>query len=137
MVSGPPVSVTRASDGAKAATRKLLVASHDVLSGAIGRGGGFRYSSLHQSVDVSKDVTLLPPVFVAKECAVGTGATVGSRTSMGKGCTIGEGAHVEGSILFEGVWVGEGTVVRNSIVGPGAIIYGGCIVRELSVLGAG
>ncbi len=117
--------------------RSYLAASHDVLSGAIGRGDGFRYSDLNQSVDVSKDVTLLPPVFVAEECEVGAGATVGSRTSVGKGCLIGEGAYVEGSIIFEGARVGEGTVVRNSIVGPGAVIHGGCIVRGLSVLGAG
>ncbi len=113
-----------------------LAASHDVLSGAIGRGDGFWYSSLHRSVNISKDVTLLPPVSVAEGCRVGAGATVGSRTAIGKGCLIGEGAHVEGSVLFEGVRVGESTVVRNSIVGPGAVIKGGCIVRGLSVLGA-
>ncbi len=117
--------------------RSYLAASHDVLPGVIGRGDGFRYSSLHESVGVSKDVTLLPPVPVAEGCEIGASAIVGSRTSVGKGCLIGEGAHVEGSILFEGVRVGEGTVVRNSIIGPGAAIHGGCIVRGLSVLGAG
>ncbi len=117
--------------------RSYLAASHDVLSGAIGRDEEFRYASIHQSVEVAKDVTLLPPVFIAEECKIGSGATVGGRTSIGKGCLIGEGAHIEGSILFRGVRVGEGTVVRNSIVGSEAIIHGGCIIRGLSVLGAG
>ena len=117
--------------------RSYLAASHDVLSGAIGRDDKFRYSNIHQSVEISRDVTLLPPVFIAEECRVGAGATVGSRTSIGKGCLIGKGAHIEGSILFEGARVGEGAVVRNSIIGPEAVIHGGCIIWGLSVLGAG
>jgi mannose-1-phosphate guanylyltransferase len=117
--------------------RNYLAASHDVLSGAIGRGREFRYTSIHQSASISKDVMLLPPVSIAEECEVGAGATVGGRTSLGKGCLIEEGAMVEGSVLFEGVRVGEGAIVRNSIVGPGAAICEGSIVRGLSVLGSG
>lgn len=114
-----------------------LSASHDILSGAVGRDNGFHYTSIHQSASISKNVTLLPPVFIAEGCEVGAGATVGGRTSLGRECFIGEEAQVEGSILFDGVRVGEGTVIRNSIVGPGAIIHDDCIVRGLSVLGAG
>jgi mannose-1-phosphate guanylyltransferase len=117
--------------------RSYLAASHDVLSGAVGRGDDFQYASIHPSAIIHKDVTLLPPAFVAEGCEVEAGATVGGRTSLGRGCSIGEEARVEGSILFEGVRVGEGTVVRNSIVGPGAVIGSGCIVRGISVLGAG
>ena len=116
--------------------RSYLAASHDVLSGAVGRCDEFRYASIHQSANISKDVTLLPPVSVAEGCAVGAGATVGGRTSLGRGCSIGEGAQVEGSILLEGARVGEGTVVRNSIIGPGAVVHDDCIVRGCSVLGA-
>lgn len=116
--------------------QSYLAASHDILSGAVGRGSGFEYTSIHPSAGIFKNVTLLPPVFVAEESTIESGATVGGRTSLGKGCWIGEGAQVEGSILFEGVRVGEGTVVRNSIIGPGAIIRSDCIVRGLSVLGA-
>jgi mannose-1-phosphate guanylyltransferase len=116
--------------------RSYLAASHDVLSGAIGRTNGFEYASIHESARISKDVTLLPPVFVAEGCEIGAGATVGGRTCMNEGCSIGEGAMVEGSILFEGVSVGEGAIVRNSILGPGATLAGNSIVRGLSVLGA-
>ena len=123
--------------------RSYLTASHDVLSGAIGRetGGlnqeGFSYMSVERSAQVSRDVALLPPVCVAKGCEVEAGATIGSRTSLGEGCLIEKGAMVEGSILFEGVRVGEGAVIRNAIVGPGARVGKGSIVRGLSVLGAG
>ena len=57
--------------------RSYLAASHDVLSGAIGRSPEFRYMSVDQTVDVSKDVTLLPPVSIAEGCEVGSGATIG------------------------------------------------------------
>ena len=117
--------------------RSYLTASHDVLSGAIGRDQGFSYMSVERSAEVSRDVALLPPVCVGKACEVEAGATIGSRTSLGKRCLIEKGAMVEGSILFEGVRVGEGAVIRNAIVGPGARVGKDSIVRGLSVLGAG
>jgi mannose-1-phosphate guanylyltransferase len=116
--------------------RSYLAASHDVLSGAIGRTNGFEYASIHESARISKNVTLLPPVFVAAGCEIEAGATVGGRTCMNRGCSIGEGAMVEGSILFEGASVGDGAIVRNSIIGPGATLAGNTILRGLSVLGA-
>ncbi len=117
--------------------RSYLAASHDVLSGAVGRAPDFEYASIDPSVRVSKGVALLPPVCVAEGCEIGAGATVGSRTSIGRNCSVGEGATVEGSILFDGSRVEEGAIVRNSIVGPGAVVGGGAIVRGVSVLGAG
>ena len=116
--------------------RSYLAASNDVLSGAVGRGDGFKHMSIGPSVCLSKDVSLLPPVSIAEGCEIEAGATIGGRTSLGEGCFVGEGAMVEGSILLKGARVGEGTVVRNSIVGPGAIIHKGCIIRGISVLGA-
>lgn len=117
--------------------RSYLAASNDVLSGAVGRGDSFKHLSIDPTVGLSKDVSLLPPVFIAGRCEIEAGATIGGRTSIGEGCFVGEGAMVEGSILFGGAWVGEGTIVRNSIVGPGAVIHRDCVVRGLSVLGAG
>jgi mannose-1-phosphate guanylyltransferase len=117
--------------------RSYLTASHDVLSGAVGRGDGFKHLSVDQSAGLSKDVSLLPPVSIAEGCEIEAGVTIGGRTSLGRGCFVREGAMVEGSILFEGAQVGERSIVRNSIVGPGAVIHRDCIVRGLSVLGAG
>jgi mannose-1-phosphate guanylyltransferase len=117
--------------------RSYLAASHDVLSGAVGRGYDFEHLSVDRSASFCKDVSLLPPVSIAKGCEIEAGATIGGRTSLGEECFVGEGAVVEGSILFEGAQVREGTIVRNSIVGPGAIIHRDCVVRGLSVLGAG
>jgi mannose-1-phosphate guanylyltransferase len=117
--------------------RSYLAASHDVLSGTIGRGDGFRHTSIHRSARISKDVNLLPPVFVAEGCELEADANIGDHSSLGKGCFVDKGAVVEGSVLFEGAQVGEGAIVRNSIVGPGAIICDNSAVRDFSVLGAG
>ncbi len=116
--------------------RSYLAASNDVLSGAVGREESFKHLSIDQTVNPSKDVSLLPPVSVAGGCEIEAGATIGGRTSLAEGCFVGEGATVEGSILFEGARVGEGTIIRNSIVGPGAVVHRNCVVRGLSVLGA-
>ena len=116
--------------------RSYLAASNDVLSGAVGRGNGFKHLSIDQFASLSKDVGLLPPVSIAEGCEIEAGATIGGRTSLGRGCVVGEGAMVEGSILFDGAQVGEGSIVRNSIVGPGAVIHQNCVIRGLSVLGA-
>jgi mannose-1-phosphate guanylyltransferase len=117
--------------------RSYLAASHDVLSGAVGRGDSFQHLSVDQTVSLSKDVSLLPPVCIAGGCEIEAGATIGGRTSLGEGCFVGEGAMVEGSILFDGARVGEGTIVRHSIIGPGAAVEANCVIRGLSVLGAG
>ena len=114
-----------------------LAASHDLLSGTVARDRTFGYADVHPSARISKDVTLLPPVFVSEGCEVEAGATVGGRTCLGRGCVVEEGASVESSVLLDGARVGEGTIVRGSIVGPGATIEAGCIVRGLSVLGEG
>lgn len=116
---------------------RYLQASHNVLSGAVERTEDFEYLSVHPSVRVSQDVTLLVPISVAKDCEVEANATIGGRTALGERCVIREGARVDSSILFEGVRVEEGAVVRNSIIGPGAIVGKNAIVRGLCMLGAG
>lgn len=117
--------------------QSYLGACHDVLSGAICRPAVLKCLDVHPSASILKDVTLLPPIRVARECEIGAGTTVGSRTSLGERCSIGEGAVVEGSVLLEGATVGDGAVVRNSIVGPGATVGARSVVRGVSVLGAG
>jgi mannose-1-phosphate guanylyltransferase len=117
--------------------RSYLAASHDVLSGAVGRTDGFEYLNVHPSSWISKNVALLPAVSIGEECNVNAHATIGARTALGKKCVIGEGAVVEGSVLLDTAQVEEGAVVTNSIVGPGAIVRRNSVVRGLSVLGAG
>src|ERR687894_27115 len=117
--------------------RSYLMASHDVLSGAVGNRGGFEYLDVDASVRVGKNVKLLPPVSVGPGCEIGDQATIGGRSCLSRACRVGEGAVVEGSILLEGAEVETGAVVRGSLVGKRASIGQNAIVRGLSVLGAG
>jgi mannose-1-phosphate guanylyltransferase len=116
--------------------RSYLAASHDVLSGAVGAGEAFDYMDVHPSIELGKNVRLLPPVSIDEGCKISHLATIGGRSSLGKGCVVGEGAVVEGSILLEGAEVEEGAIVRGSIVGPHARVGTNSILRGLSVLGA-
>ena len=115
---------------------RYLQASHDTLSGTVGRAEDFEYLSVHPSARISQAVTLLPPISIAEECEVEAGATVGGRSALGERCVVKEGALVEGSVLFEGVRVEEGAVIRNSIVGPHAVVCKDAVVRGLCVIGA-
>src|SRR5215208_849339 len=118
--------------------RSYLAASHDVLSGAVGSAReDFEYLEVDPSVELGKNVKLLPPVSIAEGCRISDLATIGGRSSLGKGCAVGEGAVVEGSILLDGAEVEAGAIVRGSIIGPRARVGNDSIVRGLSVLGAG
>jgi mannose-1-phosphate guanylyltransferase len=117
--------------------RSYLAASHDVLSGAVGAPReNFEYLEVDPSVELGKNVKLLPPVFIAEGCKISDLATIGGRSSLGKGSVVGEGAVVEGSILLDGAEVEAGAVVRGSVIGPHARVGNNSIVRGLSVLGA-
>src|ERR671916_718075 len=117
--------------------RSYLAASHDVLSGAVGAGYDFEYLDVDASVELGKNVKLLPPVSVGGACDVSHLATIGGRSALGRGCRVGEGAVVEGSILLDGAEVEAGAVERGSIIGPRARVGNSAIIRGLSVLGAG
>jgi len=117
--------------------RSFIGASNDVLSGAVRPEEGFDFLEVNPSATVGKGVKVLPPVSIAGDCEIGTGATIGGRAALGHGCRVGDGATVEGSVLFDGAVVEPGATVRGSIVGPDARVEEGAIVRGLSVLGAG
>src|ERR671918_183092 len=117
--------------------RSYLAASHDVLSGAVGVRDDFEYMDVHPSVELGKNVRLLPPVSIAEGCKISDLASIGGRSSLGKGSVVGGGAVVEGSILLDGAEVEAGAVVRGSVIGPRARVGNNSIVRGLSVLGAG
>ncbi len=118
--------------------RSYLAASHDVLSGAVGAAREeFEYLEVDPSVELGKNVKLLPPVSIAEDCRISDLATIGGRSSLGKGSVVGEGAVVEGSILLDGAEIEAGAVVRGSIISPRARVGNDSIVRGLSVLGAG
>lgn len=116
--------------------RSYLMASHDVLSGAVGAEPGFEYLQVDDSTRREKGVKLLPPLSIAPDCVFEAGATIGGRSSLGHGCKVGRGATVEGSVVLDGAEIEPGAVVRGCIIGPEARVGQGAIVRGLTVLGA-
>src|SRR3712207_7342484 len=88
--------------------RSSLMASHDGLSGAVGNREGFEYLDVDASVRAGKNVKLLPPVSVAPECEIGSGATIGGRAPLPGGRRVGGGGGVWGSNLLQGAAVEGG-----------------------------
>ncbi|MER7015978.1 NDP-sugar synthase [Saccharopolyspora sp. NPDC000359] len=68
--------------------------------------------------------------------SVAASAQVSGGSSIGADCVVGDGAHVVGSVLFDGVRVEEGAVVENSVVGAGATISAGAVLRG-AIIGDG
>jgi mannose-1-phosphate guanylyltransferase len=75
------------------------------------------------------------PVAVGRDVEA-HGASFGPYVHLADRVVVGAGAHVENSVLMEGVRVGAGAVVRNSVVGPGVVLSEGRRAEGV-VLGAG
>ncbi len=60
------------------------------------------------------------PAVIGPGCTIAAGATIAGRTVLGAGVTLGPGAHVDSSVLLDGVRIGAGSRISRSIVGPGA-----------------
>src|SRR3712207_8956833 len=78
------------------------MASHDVLSGAVGNREGFEYLDVDASVRIGKNVKLLPPVSVASECEIDNGATIGGGFARGGGRRGGGGGGCGGRVRGAG-----------------------------------
>ena len=71
---------------------------------------------------------VLPPVAIGRGCHA-DGAVVGRYVTLGQEVRLGQGAHVEDSILMDGVEVGPGAHILGSIVGPGQSIPPGTVLE--------
>src|ERR687890_2914134 len=78
--------------------RSYLAASHDVLSGAVGVDGDFEYMDVHPSVELGKNVRLLPPVSIDEGCKISHLATIGGGSSLGEGWGVGGGGGGGGGL---------------------------------------
>jgi mannose-1-phosphate guanylyltransferase len=118
---------------------RYLQATFDILEGnvrtEIGRSLGEARMALVDGARI--DGRVVPPALVAAGCTVAERAVVGGRVVLGRGVTVAEGAHVESSVLLDGVSVGARSTVRGSIVGPGVSIGDGCHIEGGVVLGEG
>jgi mannose-1-phosphate guanylyltransferase len=118
---------------------RYLQGTFDILEGNVTTEIGQQISKAGLALvdDGAVDGRVVAPAMVGPGCVVSRRAIVGGRTVLGRGVTVGEGAHVESSVLLDGVSVGAHTIVSASIIGRDVSIGDGCHVGAGVVLGAG
>jgi mannose-1-phosphate guanylyltransferase len=118
---------------------RYLQATYDILEGHVRTDVGRRLAEARLVAvdDGTIDGRVVAPVLVGPGCTLRAESVVGDRSVLGHRVTIGEGAHVESSVLLDGVSVGARATVRASIVGPEAEIGDHCRLEGGVVLGQG
>jgi len=119
--------------------QRYLQATFDILEGNVSTEVGGRLGDCGlRLIDDSADVRgrISAPAVIGAGCEIAAGALVGGRTVLGREVRIGEGAHVESSVLLDGVSVGARSSVSGSILGSGAAIGEHCQIDGGVVLGA-
>src|SRR2546421_330364 len=79
---------------------------------------------------------LVAPALVGSGSEIAPGAIVGGRAVLGSGVSVGPGAHIESSVVLDGVRIGEGTMIRSSIISSAVTIGDHCHI-DGGVLGEG
>lgn len=118
---------------------RYLQATYDILEGNVSTDIGQRLAESRLVLVDGGEIEgrVVAPVLVGAGCTLSRGSVVGDRSVLGEGVTIGEGAHIEGSVLLDGVSVGSRSTVRASIVGPGVEIGEHCRIEGGVMLGEG
>jgi mannose-1-phosphate guanylyltransferase len=118
---------------------RYMQATYDILEGIVQTEFGRLLEQaaymLTQDADVAGRV--VAPVYVGAGSTVARGAIVGGRAVVGRDVAIGEGAHIEGSVLLDGVRIGARSTVKGAILGPGVAIGEHCHIEGGVVLGEG
>jgi mannose-1-phosphate guanylyltransferase len=118
---------------------RYMQGTYDILEGIVQTDLGERLSAAGYALvedGASIEGRVVAPAYVASGATVAEGAIVGGRTVLGRNVEIGEGAHVESSVLLDGVRIGARSTVRGSILGPGVSIGEHCHLEAGVVLGA-
>ena len=118
---------------------RYLQGTFDILEGNVGTRVGALLELARGTLVDGADVQgrVVAPALVGSGSTVARSAIVGGRTVLGRDVTIGESAHIEGSVVLDGVSVGAHSQVRASILGPGVRIGEHCHIDHGVVLGEG
>jgi mannose-1-phosphate guanylyltransferase len=118
---------------------RYLQGTFDILEGNVTTevGNALSRSGLVLVDGAQIDGRVVAPALVGADCVVAPRAIVGGRAVLGNGVEVATGAHVESSVLLDGVSVGERTTVSASIIGSGVRIGEGCHIAAGVVLGDG
>ena len=103
---------------------RYLQATFDILEGNVRTdvGAAARRASARGWSRPSSDLhgRVVAPAIVGAGCQIAAHAIVGGRIVIGTDVQIGEGAHVESSVLLDGVRIGERASVHGSIIAAGS-----------------
>ena len=116
---------------------RYLQGTFDILEGNVSTriGAEIADSSMRLVRDSEVSGRVVAPALIGAGCRIAGGAVVGGRVVLGRDVEVGEGAHVESSVLLDGVRVGARTTVRGSIIGPGAVLGDHCHLEGGVILG--
>jgi mannose-1-phosphate guanylyltransferase len=118
---------------------RYLQATFDILEGNVLTEVGRRLKEASQRLvlDSRIDGRVVAPALVGPGCAVAEDAVIGSLTVLGCEVDVARSAHVERSVLLDGVRIGAHSRITGSIVGPRAQIGEHCRIDGGVVLGEG
>ena len=118
---------------------RYLQGTFDILEGNVTTEIGRRLAeaSLVLAHGARVEGRVVAPSMVGPGCVVAAGAIVGGRAVLGRDVSVASGAHVESSVLLDGVRVGARSVIRSSIIGPRVTIGEHCHIEGGVVLGEG
>jgi mannose-1-phosphate guanylyltransferase len=118
---------------------RYLQGTYDILEGNVRTSIGIRLGEAGLVLVDGAAVRgrVVAPAVVGAGSTIAEHAIVGGRAVLGRNVQIDEGAHVESSVLLDGVRVGARTTIRGSIVAAGAEIGEHCHIDGGVVLGEG
>jgi mannose-1-phosphate guanylyltransferase/phosphomannomutase len=90
---------------------------------------------VHHSASISDMAVLVPPVCIGQNCKIKDHAVVGPFSVIGDNSMVEEGACIERSTLWDGVYIGPNSKIEGAIVGSKVTIKRDSIVHEDAVIG--
>jgi mannose-1-phosphate guanylyltransferase len=123
---------------------RYLQATYDILEGTVTTRIGERLARSAMRLVEGAEIhgRVVAPALVGAGSRIERGAIVGGRSVLGREVWIGPGAHVEGSVLLDGVRIGAHSRIRGAILAAGASVGdhchldGGVVLGEQVSLGA-
>jgi mannose-1-phosphate guanylyltransferase len=118
---------------------RYMQGTYDILEGIVETELGARLEAAGHTLTDGAQIAgrVVAPAYIGEGSTVATGAIVGGRTVLGRNVHIGEGAHVESSVLLDGVRVGARCTVSGSILARDVSIGEHCHLQAGVVLGEG
>lgn len=81
-------------------------------------------------------VTVIPPVFVAKNATVGSGTVLDSGTIIGENASVGEKAYLKNTFVGEGSLVGDRTSLDETVLEKGVTLQKGVCCEKMTFIGS-